>query len=95
MPKTVRLADEEYMMVRRAANLHSRSVSSQIRHWMRLGRAVEKMPNYNLERIEQALAAQLPIDDLNTEELAMYLSKLDDYMDDFGDDVSDKYAKLG
>ena len=39
MAQSVKLADDIMALVRREADLHSRSVAGQITHWLKIGRA--------------------------------------------------------
>jgi hypothetical protein len=42
----VKLADDVTAVVRRDAELHSRSVAGQFTHWVRIGRAIEQSGAY-------------------------------------------------
>ena len=59
MAQSVKLADEVMALVRREAELHSRSVAGQITHWLKIGRAIERSGSYDHASITAALAGRL------------------------------------
>lgn len=73
MAQSVKLADEIMALVRREADLHSRSVAGQITHWLKLGRAIEQSGAYDHVRITAALEGQLDTVELRPEEDAAWL----------------------
>ena len=53
--QAVKVSSAQYEALKKAAALHSRSVSGQAEHWIRLGRAVELNPDVAYSAIDSAL----------------------------------------
>lgn len=73
MAQSVKLADEIMALVRREAELRSRSVAGQITHWLRLGRAIEHSSAFDYSRITAALEGMLDTTELGEEEEVAWL----------------------
>lgn len=73
MAQSVKLADDIMALVRREADLHSRSVAGQITHWLRIGRAIEQSGSFDYTRITAVLEGMLDTTDLGEEEDAAWL----------------------
>lgn len=73
MAQSVKLADDVMALVRREADLHSRSVAGQITHWLKIGRAIEHSGSYDHARITAALEGGLDTTELSGEEEAAWL----------------------
>lgn len=73
MAQSVKLDDDVMAMARREAKLHSRSVSGQITHWLRLGRAIEQSGSYDHARVTAALDGRIDTVDLQEEEAIAWL----------------------
>lgn len=73
MAQSVKLSDDIMALVRREADLHSRSVAGQITHWLKLGRAVEHSGAFDHARITAALEGALDTTELREEEEAAWL----------------------
>ena len=69
MAQSVKLSDEVMALVRREAELHSRSVAGQITHWLKLGRAIEQSGSYDHARVTAALEGRLDTTQLREEEV--------------------------
>ncbi|MCL2716219.1 MAG: ParD-like family protein [Alphaproteobacteria bacterium] len=71
MGSAVKLSDTTISALRDAAHVHSRSMSGQAEYWIKLGRAVEHDPSFNLSRIDRALRGIEPValDGLSRQEL--------------------------
>lgn len=80
MAQSVKLADDVMALVRREADLHSRSVAGQITHWLKLGRAIERSGNYDHSRITAALDGAIDTTDLSQDEEAGWLDAFTDRM---------------
>jgi hypothetical protein len=89
MAQSIKLADDIMKIVRREAELQSRSISGQITHWVRVGRAIEKSGNFDHVRITAALAGELETTDLTDEEKDVWL---DSFVEKMGQSVSDEDA---
>jgi hypothetical protein len=79
-PKTevTRVSSVLYRMADRVGSLFSRKAAQQIEHWANLGRTLEALPTVNLQRVRDALRAELDFDALTTEERAVHLAHLAD-----------------
>lgn len=77
MPSAVKLSDDLVETARRASRLWSRSMTQQIEHWARIGRALERAGDVSSARIRQALTAELDFDDLSVDERAAVLGSVE------------------
>tara|TARA_R110001583_G_scaffold96819_3_gene241337 strand:- start:50625 stop:50981 length:357 start_codon:yes stop_codon:yes gene_type:complete len=73
MAQSVKLADDIMALVRREADIHSRSVAGQITHWLKLGRAIEHSGTIDHARITAVLEGKLDTTVLDAEEEAAWL----------------------
>lgn len=73
MAQSVKLADDIMALIRREADLHSRSVAGQITHWVKIGRAIEHSGTFDHARITAALEGRLDTTDLREEEEGAWL----------------------
>ncbi len=80
MSQAVKISDEEMLALREAAGLNSRSISGQAEHWLRIGRAVERNPEYGYVKIERALKGLLPVSQLSGSEQEEFFDRFDDVM---------------
>lgn len=76
MGRAVKLSDELVESARYESEIYSRSMTQQIEHWARIGRAVERTGAYG-DRVRAALQADLEFDALTAEEKLSYLSQLE------------------
>lgn len=80
MAQSVKLADDVMDLIRREADLHSRSVAGQITHWLRLGRAIEQSGAYDHARVTAALEGRLDTVELREEEAVAWLDAFTEKM---------------
>ena len=80
MAQSVKLADDIMAVVRREAEIHSRSVAGQITHWVRLGRAIESGGTYDHARVTAALEGRLDPVELREEEGCAWLDAFSEKM---------------
>jgi|SRR5690554_6166169 len=80
MAQSVKLADDIMAVVRREAEIHSRSVAGQITHWVRLGRAIESGGTYDHARVTAALDGRLDPVELREEEGCAWLDAFSEKM---------------
>ncbi|WP_349358839.1 hypothetical protein [Stappia sp.] len=80
MAQSVKLADDIMALVRREADLHSRSVAGQITHWLKLGRAIEHSGRFDHARITAALEGKLDTVHLADEEEIAWLDAFTEKM---------------
>ena len=73
MAKSIKLADDIVNFARRESELQSRSVSGQVTHWVRIGRAIEKSGNFDYARIMAALSGEIGTAELTGEEKDVWL----------------------
>jgi hypothetical protein len=89
MAQSIKLADDIMKIVRRESELQSRSVSGQVAHWVRIGRAIEKSGNFDHARITAALAGQIDTTELTSEEKDVWL---DSFVEKMGQPRSEEEA---
>lgn len=80
MAQSVKLADDIMALVRREADLHSRSVAGQITHWLKIGRAIEHSGSFDYVRITAALEGKLDTTVLHEDEEAAWLDAFTEKM---------------
>ena len=68
----VRLSEDLIGEARNEAAIMSRSITSQVEHWAKLGRAIEQSPGFDYGRVKAALRAQISPDELEAEEREVY-----------------------
>ena len=73
MAQSIKLSDDVMALIRREAELHSRSVAGQITHWVKLGRAIERSGSFDHARITEALNGALDTTELHPDEEAPWL----------------------
>ncbi len=92
--KTIRIDEKAYNLVQEASRLYQRSVSGQIAHWLNIGRVVEQSPDFDMERVERALKAEIALDDLTPEEAAVFHEEFFSSMGEITKESEDFYAGL-
>ncbi|WP_207099758.1 TA system antitoxin ParD family protein [Paracoccus shandongensis] len=80
MAQSVKLADDVMALVRREAELHSRSVAGQITHWLKIGRAIEHSGRFDHARLTAVLEGKLDTTQLSEDEEAAWLDAFTDKM---------------
>ncbi len=78
MAKTIKLDDELMDLVGREADMMSRSLAGQVRHWVRIGMSVEKSRFFDQSRIVEALSGKLAPDALTAEEQEAHIDAVFD-----------------
>lgn len=76
MAKSIKISDEEMELVREEAALSCRSIAGQVTHWMRIGRTIERAPEFNYAHIREALEGRRSPDTLTGEEQVLYIHDL-------------------
>lgn len=76
MAQSIKISDQDMEIIRAEAELSSRSIAGQVTHWMKIGRAIERAPEFTYEHVRQALTAQRSPDALTGEEQAVYIDEL-------------------
>lgn len=71
--QSVKLSDDIMALIRKEADLQSRSVAGQITHWVRIGRAIERSGAFDHARLTAALEGSLDTRDLGEGEEAAWL----------------------
>jgi hypothetical protein len=77
MSTAVKLSDELTSAARAESEVWSRSMTQQIEHWARIGRAVERGGDVRLDRVRDALEAKLPFDHLGADERLVVMGELE------------------
>jgi len=90
----VRLSEFTLTDARREAGIMSRTVSAQVEHWIRLGRAIERAPAFDDRAIKSALRGEISPDALDAYERAIYDVEHEELMRTAGDNERDFYRRL-
>jgi hypothetical protein len=72
MVQWIKIPDDLMELARLEAARQSRSVTGQIAHWAKIGRAVERSGRFSYTQIDAALAGIIPPEDLSEQESAVY-----------------------
>jgi len=72
MPQAVRIDDELVEQARAEIALSNRSIGGQIEIWAKIGRAIERTPGFDYQRVKAALRTELPLDELTGEEQVVF-----------------------
>jgi hypothetical protein len=84
----VKISRELVASARQVSAVWSRSMTQQIEYWARLGRALERSPSVSMSRVQTALQAELEFDELNADERALVLGRLEAMVFDPQGDVT-------
>ena len=76
MGQSIKISDTERDIVRREAEISSRSIASQVAHWMRIGRAIERSPQLTYAHIRDALEGRRSPDALSGEEQDVFVDAI-------------------
>ena len=93
MAQSIKLADDIMTIVRRESELQSRSISGQVAHWVRIGRAIEKSGNFDHARITAALAGEIYTTELTSEENDVWLDRFVEKMGEPGPEEEAWFAR--
>jgi len=96
MAQTVKLPDDIMSDIREEAALQSRSLASQVVHWIKLGRQLESRPGMDMAKIRAALKGELNPDLLTGEEQVEFFERSNAEFEDIGSlpGVDEAYAAL-
>ena len=78
MSQSIKISTEVMSELRSAAALTSRSLAGQAEHWMRIGRAIERSPQFSYQRVEQALRGLSAPAELSLEEQEVHVDAFAD-----------------
>jgi len=78
MSKTIKIDDELMEVIGREAEMMSRSLAGQVRHWVRIGMSIEKSRFFDQSRVVEALSGKLAPDALTAGEQEAYIDNLFD-----------------
>ncbi len=90
----VRLSSATMDEARKEAVLMDRSISSQVEHWARIGRAIESMPGFDHRKVAQALNGLGRIEDMTEREKAVFNDTHRKLMKTPGQQALDHFARL-
>jgi ParD-like antitoxin of type II bacterial toxin-antitoxin system len=76
MAKTIKIDDELMEVIGREAEMMSRSLAGQVRHWVRIGMSIEKSRFFDQARVVEALSGKLSPDALTMGEQEAYIDGL-------------------
>ncbi|MEM7711721.1 MAG: hypothetical protein AAF264_13450 [Pseudomonadota bacterium] len=80
MAQSLKLSDSVMALVRREAELQSRSVAGQVTHWLKIGRAIEQSGSYDHARLTAVLEGRLDTTHLRQEEETAWLDAFTEKM---------------
>lgn len=75
MAQSVKLSDDIMALVRREAELHSRSVAGQVTHWLKIGRSIEYSGRFEHAHITAALERRLDTTAVHEDEGEVWLKE--------------------
>jgi hypothetical protein len=73
MSRSIKLGEETISALQAEADTQSRTLSEQAEHWIRLGRAVEALPEMSIARVHLALHGLFPHQRLSAGEMLQFL----------------------
>ncbi len=76
MAKTVKIDDELMEEIGREADVMSRSLAGQVRHWLRIGMSIERSRFFDQSHVVAALEGRIGPDALTGEEQEAYIDGL-------------------
>lgn len=80
MAQSIKLADDLMDEARIASEVHSRSLSGQIAHWARIGKAIERSTAFSHDRIDAVLSGKASTTTLSEEEYAVWSDSFEKLM---------------
>lgn len=80
MSQSIKISDDEMMLLREEASISSRSIAGQAEHWLRIGRAIEKSEAFNYHQIRDALVGLVSPDELNAGEQEVFFDEFSNSM---------------
>ncbi|MFC3167818.1 TA system antitoxin ParD family protein [Paracoccus fontiphilus] len=95
MSQSVKFADDALINdARVVAEVQSRSLASQITHWARIGRAIERSGSFDYARLSRVLAGAVETTILTAEEKAVWSEQFLAKMSESGPDEDAFFAEL-
>ena len=94
MAHTIRISDEDMVVLRRESKVTCRTIAGQVAYWMKIGRAIEKSPNFDYSRVIKALEGIMLYDDLEPEEQDVFFDEFHEVMWGDAEIIENAYAKL-
>lgn len=76
MAQSIKISDADMEILRQEAERASRSIAGQVAHWMRIGRSIERAPEFSHARIRQALDGARSPDALSGAEQIVYVDEV-------------------
>ncbi len=81
MGTSIKLDDRVVDDLRRDAQIHNRSLAEQAAHYINIGRAIERSPDFSHDRIEAALTGGMEVGELSAEEQAKFFVDYKDWIE--------------
>lgn len=88
MAASIKLSDDMIALLRRESAIANRSLAGQAEHWITLGRAIERSPEFDYTRVRAALAAELSPGDLSEAEQTAFFDEFGRHMDSLDKDYA-------
>ena len=82
--QSVKIADDLIAILRDDAERESRSLAGQVEHYIRIGRAIARSPDYDHHRVEDALSGGMEIHELSLEEQEAFFAEFASLMEKQG-----------
>lgn len=76
MAQSIKISDAEMETIRREAEISSRSIAGQVTHWIRIGRSIERAPEFTYDHVRDALNGNRSPDALTGEEQVVFIDEL-------------------
>ncbi len=84
MAQSVKIDDDLATVLREDANRESRSLAGQVEHYIRLGRAIARSPDYDQRHIDSALSGGMEVQELTLEEQEAFFAEFASLMEKQG-----------
>jgi hypothetical protein len=93
---SIKLSSDFVEEARRETGVSHRSVGGQVEYWAKLGRAIENIQGFDVERVREALNGRLRIESLPAAEgREPFLMRLSASFDNPDDATRERYVALG
>ena len=84
MSQSIRISDELHDTIREDAARESRSLTGQIEHYIQIGRAIARSPDFNQDHVELALNGGIEVSEMTLEEQEAFFAKFAQRMENPG-----------
>lgn len=92
---TIKIPSALLEAARDEAALQDRSISGQVSHWMRIGRAIERSDRFSFDQVRDVLAGEQSPDALTADEQTAWFALIDEQINLPDSDIDRAFAALG